>query len=224
MLDQNACSYSRDVVWLDLTLSPDDLWSNHFQHSCRKNIARSAREGVRVFTGSSDEHIGEFVRIYNDTMRSRRALPQYYFPHGFFCALRDELPESARFVFAEYRDQIIAATLYLHDEADVFSYLGGADAGFQLARPTNAVIWDTVQWAQRAGKKRLILGGGYAPGDGIFRFKATFSRLRQAFYIYSRVHLEQEYALLERQCCEYFRVGKLAGSYFPTYRQTPQHI
>jgi lipid II:glycine glycyltransferase (peptidoglycan interpeptide bridge formation enzyme) len=206
---------------VDLNLSLDDLWRNHFEHCCRKNISRAAREGVTVFAGSSQDHLREFLRIYSDTMRSRQALPHYYFSHGFFCALRDELPESTRFVFAEYRNQIIAATLYLHDDIDVFSFLGGADPGFQLLRPTNAVIWDTIQWARKSGKKRLILGGGYKPDDGIFRFKATFSRLRQAFYTYSRVHLQRDYVRLERQCREYYRAAGLAAGYFPTYRQTP---
>jgi hypothetical protein len=221
VLDQNACFYNNDIIWVDLTSSVDELWRNQLQHCCRKNITRSVQEGVRVFSGSSDELIREFLRIYSDTMRSRQALTRYYFSYGFFCALRDELPENSRFVFAEYRNQIIAATLYLHDNMDVFSFLGGADNSFQMVRPTNAVIWDTIQWARDAGKKRLILGGGYKPDDGIFRFKATFSRLRQAFYIYRRVHLEQDYALLERQCLEHYRVGKLAAAYFPSYRQTP---
>jgi hypothetical protein len=155
-------------------------------------------------------------------MRRNHAQDAYYFPFGFFRTLAEELPENARFVFAEYADQIVAATLYLHDETDVFSFLGGADAGFQSVRPTNAVIWNTIQWAREAGKKRLILGGGYRPDDGIFQFKASFSRLRQPFYIYRRVHLDQDYALLERQCREYYRVAELPPGYFPSYRQTPQ--
>jgi hypothetical protein len=223
-LDPNACFHDRDIIWLDLTLSADELWRNQFQHCCRKNIARAAREGVRVFTGSSDACIQEFVRIYTDTMRCRQALPRYYFCHAFFCAVRDELPENSRFVFAEYHNEVIAATLYLYDGTDVFSFLGGADTAFQMVRPSNAIIWNTVQWAREAGKKRLILGGGYKPDDGIFRFKSTFSRLRKAFHVYRRVLLEQDYALLERRCREYYRLSQLADDYFPSYRQTPHQV
>src|SRR5262249_37623077 len=146
---------------------------------------------------------------------AHQALPRYYFPHSYFCALRDELPHNTRFVFAEHRNQIIASTLYLHDDTDVFSFLGGAESAFQHLRPSNAVIWDTIQWARAAGKKRLILGGGYKPSDGVFRFKTTFSRLRRAFYLYRRVHFEQDYARLEHQCREYYRVAELPQSYFP---------
>jgi len=221
-LDPSACFYNRDIIWLDLTLGLDELWRDQFQHCCRKNIARAAREGIKVFSGSSDDDIREFLRIYTGTMIARHALPQYHFSHSFFCAMRDELAESARFVFAEYENQIVAATLYLHDAMDVFSFLGGADTRFQMLRPTNALIWETIQWARAAGKKRLILGGGYKPDDGVFRFKATFSRLRQPFHVYSRVHLEQDYALLEQQCCEYYRIAELPAGYFPSYRQRLQ--
>src|SRR5262249_10818444 len=31
-LDKNACFYNRDIVWVDLSLSPDDLWRYQFQH------------------------------------------------------------------------------------------------------------------------------------------------------------------------------------------------
>jgi lipid II:glycine glycyltransferase (peptidoglycan interpeptide bridge formation enzyme) len=220
LLEQSGRIYNRDIVWIDLCLSSEELWRQQLQHSCRKNITVATQEGVKVFSASTDDHIREFCRIYEDTMQRNNALEGYYFPASFFRAFRDELPENARFVFAEYKDQIVAATLYLHDDTDVFSFLGGADAAFQYVRPTNAVIWETIHWAQQAGKKRLILGGGYKPDDGIFRFKSTFSRLRQAFYIYKRVHLEQDYALLERSSREHYGIADdEVLSYFPSYRQ-----
>jgi lipid II:glycine glycyltransferase (peptidoglycan interpeptide bridge formation enzyme) len=155
-------------------------------------------------------------------MRRNHAQSSYYFPFSFYHAFREELPENARFVFAEYKDQIVAAMLYLHDDTDVFGFLGGSDADFQSVRPMNALIWSTIQSTREAGKKRLILGGGYKPDDGILHFKSGFSQLRQPFHIYRRIHLEQDYALLERQCREYYRVAELSPGYFPSYRQTPQ--
>lgn len=210
--------YNRDIVWIDLSLSPDQMWSTQIDQSCRKNINRAQREGVRVYAASSDEYLGEFYRIYESTMQRNQALASYYFPFDLFKAFRDELPENCRFAFAEYRDQIVAATLFMHDDDDVFSFLGGADAAFQQVRPTNALIWETIRWAQRVGKKRLILGGGYKPGDGIFRFKSTFSKLRRSFYIYKRIHLEQDYEMLDRRCREYNGIDHEPAGLFPSYR------
>jgi len=215
---QEDCVYNREIVWVDVSLDPEILWRDHFEHSCRKNINRAEKEGVRVFTGSSEDHIREFHRVYCETMNRNNAESSYYFPCEFFKAVREELPENSRFVLAEYRDQIVAATLYLYDDHDVFSFLGGADAAFQHVRPTNAVIWKTIRWAHEAGKKRLILGGGYKPDDGIFRFKSSFSRFRQPFYVYTRIHLHQDYGRFEQRCREFHGLNGEPISYFPSYR------
>jgi hypothetical protein len=216
-----GCIYNRDLVWVDVTLDPEELWRNHFDHSCRKNIKRAEKEGVRVFTASEDAHLREFYRIYRLTMEKNNALPGYYFSLEFCRAFQDELPDNARFVMAEYNGHIVAGTLYLHDQNDVFAFLGGADPDFQHVRPTNAVVWETIRWAHRAGKQRLILGGGYRPDDGIFRFKATFSRLRQPFYIYKQIHLRPEYEQFELRCRQHHGLNGEPIGYFPAYRYVP---
>ncbi|HKD79597.1 MAG TPA: GNAT family N-acetyltransferase [Candidatus Angelobacter sp.] len=222
LLDPQGLVYNRDIVWVDLSLSLEELWDKQLRPSNRNKIRIAARSGVRVFASSAEDHLREFCRIYEGTMRRNHAQDAYYFPFNFFRSLRDELPNNARFVFAEYEDKIVSAMLYLHDHTHIFQFLGGTDASFHSVKPTNAVIWDTIQWARQAGKKRMILGGGYRPDDGIFQFKASFSRLRQPFHIYRRVHLHQDYALLERQCRDYYSVADLPADYFPSYRHTPK--
>jgi hypothetical protein len=46
------------------------------------------------------------------------------FTHEYLEAIRDELGAHGGFVLAEYKGQVVAATLYLYDETDVFWYLG----------------------------------------------------------------------------------------------------
>ena len=215
------CEYNRDIVWVDVTLDPEILWREQFAACCRKNINRAAREGVRIFVGDNDDHVREFYRIYRHTMERNGALSSYYFSYEFFRAFREELPDQSRFVLAEFNHHIVAATLYLHDDDDVVSYLGGADGAYQHVRPSNAVIWDTIRWAHGRGKKRLILGAGYRPDDGVFRFKASFSRLRQPFYVYKHVHQSGEYKALERRFRESSGLLTASISYFPTYRYQP---
>lgn len=211
-------TFNREIVWVDTTLDGDELWTTHFQHACRKNINTALKNGVRVFESSTDAHLREFHRIYIDTMRRNSASSSYFFPLEFFVRLRDELGGHCRFALAEYRDSIVAATLYLYDDDDVFSYLGGADAEFQHVRPTNLVIWETLRWARGAGKKRLILGGGHKPDDGIFRFKCTFSRHRKAFHVFKRIHDESEYKHLDWLCRKHNAMNGDLIEYFPSYR------
>jgi serine/alanine adding enzyme len=212
--------YNREIVWVNTSLMPEELWSTHVEHSCRKNIKTAQANEVRIFEGTTDQHLQAFHRIYKATMRRNNALPAYFFSLDFFRAFRNELPDNSRFALAESHDQIVAATLYLHDEEEVFSFLGGADAEFQHLRPSNLVIWETIRWAHYAGKKRLILGGGYKPGDGIFRFKSTFSRFRKSFHVYKKIHIEHDYNLLERRRRNHLAMNGEPIGFFPSYRYT----
>jgi len=214
----------REIVYVDLTRSEESLWQESFTYTCRKNINRGRRESVRVFRATAPEHIREFHRIYIQTMDRAGADEKYYFPLDYFMAFFERMPDQASFFLAEYQDRIVAATLYLHDDTDVFSYLGGADHAFQRVRPTNMVVYELIRWAKQQGKKRLILGGGYKPNDGIFRFKASFSPLRAQFFVYRHVHLPEVYDHLCRAWAEYYQIDlpiAEVGDFFPMYRAIP---
>jgi len=220
MLDVSLTTYDREIVWIDVSLGKDVLWREHFSHACRKNINRSQRENVRVFEAETEDHIREFHRIYLHTMNRNNARSSYYFGLDYFLSIYRNLRSNARFVLAEHHGRIIASVLYLHDASDVYSYLGGADADSQEARPSNAVIFDTINWARQCGKRRFILGGGYQPDDGIFRFKSSFSRDVAKFYTYRRVHIPETYAKLERLWKERYGTAS-ASRHFPPYRVFP---
>ncbi len=212
----------REIVYVDLTKTEEQLWNSSLSYACRKNIKRANKEGVRVYRATEPADVEKFYRIYVRTMDRRQALRRYHFPLSYFLELFQQMRGNAAFLLAEYKDQVVAATLYLHDDTDVYSYLGGADETFQHVRPTNAVIYEAMRWAQGLGKKRLILGGGYQPDDGIFRFKAGFSPLRAKFYVYKHVQMPEEYDALCRAWSEYHGrdVGSVNG-YFPAYRWNP---
>jgi serine/alanine adding enzyme len=212
----------REIVYVDLTATAEQLWSESFSQACRKNIKRAMKEGVRIYQASGSHDIEKFQRIYLATMDRKGAMSKYYFPSSYFMDLFEQLPSNVAFVLAEYNEQIVAATLYLHDDTDVYSYLGGADEKFQNLRPTNVVIYETIRWAQSLGKKRLILGGGYKPDDGILRFKASFSPLRASFQVYRHIQLANEYDTLCRTwSAHYDRDLASSGEYFPAYRNIP---
>jgi hypothetical protein len=222
LLDASNVYFDREIVWVDVTLSPEVLWRDHFARSCRYSISRAQREGVRIFCGTTKEDIREFHRLYIQTMQRTHAQLSYHLPYKYFEAIRDELAGHARFVLAEYRGQIVSAALYLHDQANVFYYLAGSDESFHNVCPANAIIYDTICWAHAAGKKRLILGGGYKPDDGVFRFKATFSRYLRSFHTYRRVHREDSYAALNKSWRGYYGVCGDNGAFFPSYRCVPE--
>jgi serine/alanine adding enzyme len=205
---------------VDLTQDEDHLWRESFTQACRKNIKRARREGVRVFAATSESDAHELHRIYELTMDRQGAFEGYYLPPAYFVSFLERLADNSRILLAEHEGRVVAATLYLHDEADAYSYLGGADHAFQHVRPTNAVVHEMIRWARAEGKQRLVLGGGYAPGDGIFRFKASFSPLRAGLRLYKRVHIPDAYDSLRDAWRRHHGVeGETA--FFPPYRAVP---
>jgi hypothetical protein len=210
--------YNREIVWVDLTLSPERIFNEQFASSCRQNVRKAEREGIKISSGSDDDRVRDFFRIYTGTMQRNRALDRYAFSFEFFKAFRDELGDNAQFTFASHQGTVIAAWLYLHDDENMYYHLGGADAEWNHLRPANLMIWHTIQWAHAAGKKRMILGGGYAPDDGIFRFKSSFSKLTQSFYIYRHIHLRDQYAKLEQSFRDRCKLKDQDVNYFPIYR------
>lgn len=217
LLVQDDIYHDRDIIYIDLTLSEAELWQHSFNRACRKNIRRSLKEDVHVFPATTPEHIVAFHRIYEQTMRRNNASARYFFPVDYFMAFFTDMPDHAYFALASYQDEIVAGTLYLHDDTDVYSYLGGANHEFQQVRPTNGVVYHTIQWAQGLGKWRLVLGGGYRPGDGIHRFKASFSPHRAKFSVYKHIRAPNAYDAL----CELWQAHhqkELNPDYFPAYR------
>jgi CelD/BcsL family acetyltransferase involved in cellulose biosynthesis len=217
VLDAAGVQGDREIVYVDLALDPERLWRESYTRACRKNINRARREGVRVFEATTEAHALELHRIYEQTMERRGALEAYRVPPDYFPSFLEQMPDNARIVLAEHDGRVAAATLYLHDADDAYSYLGGADHEFQRVRPTNAVVHDMILWARERGIKRLILGGGYGPEDGILRFKSSFSPLRREFHTYRRVHMPDAYGELVERWREH-HAGADPGAYFPPYR------
>ncbi len=208
----------REIVYVDLLQSQEDLWRVSLTRACRKNVKRARREGVRVFAADTPDQIRQFHEIYLHTMDRNQALAKYYYSLQFFMAFFERMPGNARFALAEHAGKIVAGTLFLHDDEDVYSYLGGGYDAHQGVRPTNAIVYDTIRWAQNQGKKRLILGGGYGQNDGIFRFKASFSPLRARFSVYRQVHIADQYDVLCAEWAAHHEASPEHEGFFPQYR------
>jgi len=223
LLDPARVAFDRQIVYIDLTMPLEQMWEESFTYACRKNIRRAQRENVRIFQAACEADLDAFHSIYTGTMDRNQASKSYYFPRAYFADLLENLPDNALILLAEYQDRIVAGTLYLYDDENMYSYLGGADHAYQQVRPTNQVIYEAIRWGQAHGKKRLILGGGYRPDDGIFRFKSSFSPLKADFHVYRSIHLAHEYQQLCRAWEDYYAEPLPVRGFFPLYRVTPSH-
>ena len=214
-----ACvAVNREIVYVNLAWGEQEIWSRSISINCRKQIRKAQRAGVRIRCANSAEDIDKFHRLHKETMDRRAALNQYYRAPEYFHEIFRTLSENAFFVLAEYEDHVVAGGLFLHDETNVYWDLSALDMAFAHVRPVNAYVHETIRWACRQGKQRLLMGGGYQPGDGVFRFKAGFSPLRAEFSTYQRIHDAEAYEALNRAWSACHAPCSPPGDFFPAYR------
>ncbi len=221
VLRPSGLRVNREIVYVDLTLSEEDLWKDSLNSACRDALRRARRHGVQVIEASEPAHVREFHRVYASTMDRRVALGKYYRSPSYFLDFFTRMPKHVRFALAQYQGKTVAAFMYLLDATDAYGFLAGMDYAYRHVYPMNAAWLHAILQARAQGKRRFILGGGYQPDDGVFRFKAGFSPLRAAFRVYRQVHLGDTYAQLSRAWAEHYGRRPEDAGYFPAYREQP---
>ena len=128
---------------------------------------------------------------------------------------------NAFFVLAEYEGRVVAGGLFFQDRTELHWHLSAADREFGHVRPVNVYLYETICQALGQGRERMIMGGGYGKDEGVFRFKANFSRLRARFSTYQRVHDDAAYTALTQAWSAHHAGKQPVEGYFPAYRSRP---
>lgn len=205
------------------TLDPrDDLWTE-FEHKVRKNVKKAQRSGVEVELDPVGERLDDFLALYAHTMTRRAASASYRFPKAFFEAIRDGLGGQFMFVHALHGGVMASSELVLVSAERVYSFLGGTRGDAFDVRPNDLLKVEIMRWARAAGKTSFVLGGGYEPDDGIFRYKRSFApRGLVPFFVGHRVLDDRAYrALVDRRRAWSAATGQAwspRAGYFPAYR------
>ncbi|MGR6318425.1 GNAT family N-acetyltransferase [Micromonospora soli] len=210
-------------VVVDLRMPEDQLW-REFESKVRRNVNKATRSGVQIEVDEDGRRLTDFVRIYTDTMRRRQAAENYYFPRSFFEAIVRDLPGQFTFFHALHGGRVISTELVLVSGRSLYFYLGGTDEAFFDLRPNELLKFEVMRWGRARGKERYVLGGGYAPDDGIFRYKKAFApRGLLPYHVASRVLDAERYESLVRAHLAEGRRRDEAwqpdDSFFPTYRR-----
>jgi hypothetical protein len=197
----------------DLGPSADELWMD-YEHKVRKNVKKARRSGLRVEIDETGERLDDFLRLYGDTLERREAFDRYRFPRDFFERIRDRLGGRLAYAHALDGDRVVSSELVFVSATSIYSFLGGTEESAFPLRPNDLLKVELILWAKEAGKRRFVLGGGFQPGDGIFRYKRSFAPHGLVpFEIGTRVLRPDAYeALVERTG------GNPEPGFFPAYR------
>ncbi len=157
-----------------LDLPEGEIWAE-YAYKVRQNVQRARRQGLKVEVDLLGARLDEFHSIYLSTMKRCGAAQSYFFPRSFFESICMDLKGYYSFFHLTLGAKIIASELVLLSQDYAYSFLGGSfEEAFEL-RGNEFLKHESFLWCRNAGKRGIILGGGYRGEDGILQFKRGFA-------------------------------------------------
>ncbi|MGN7469758.1 GNAT family N-acetyltransferase [Brevibacillus sp. SAFN-007a] len=188
-----------------------------YSQNVRRNLKKAAANQVSIVEASDRDGLQAFLPLYRETMERNCAAPSYSYEAEFFTGL---LKETAlckpRLLLAMHEGAAVAGAIMLSG-ARFAHYQLGASRKADMPLGINHLLFDAmIQRAKEDGQEYLLLGGGNRDGDGLFRFKASFSKTgHYPYWMGKRVHDPAAYRLL----CEKNQANRAGdGAFFPAYR------
>lgn len=154
----------------------------------------------------TEDNVGDFSRLYSQTMERLRASKYYRFPESFFAALARIQGGVFSIAKALYQGETVAAVLLLLDGERAFYFLACSDESGRTLRAMNLLVHDTAMALSKRGFTQFHLGGGT---EGLLSFKQRFGPACVPLYIGRAVFDADRYAELSRNC---------RSDFFPAYR------
>jgi lipid II:glycine glycyltransferase (peptidoglycan interpeptide bridge formation enzyme) len=191
----DAENVNRNVL-VDLT--EKEIWYNSYEHSTRKNIKKANRLGLKATVVSGDdvtsEQLDVFINIYEKTMARNSADDFYYFPRNYFESMLRFNGHNTLIAFTIKDGTPIACELVLYGRSVGYSFLGGTLPEYYECRPNDILKHTIIEYLKDVGCNCFCLGGGITDGDGIFRYKKSFSKKGVVdFFIGKRIHSSSVY-------------------------------
>ena len=145
------------IAW---RLGEEDLEAGmHLNH--RRAVRKARNAGVTV---TAADGVGDFVPLYEETMRRANAAPFYFFAAEYWQSL--ERAQLVRFD-AQLGDETVASALCLGSPPWLHYHLGAtSDEGRRLGAMT-LLFLEAATWARERGYERFHLGGGVGGSGGL---------------------------------------------------------
>ncbi|OGK06691.1 MAG: hypothetical protein A2W80_16405 [Candidatus Riflebacteria bacterium GWC2_50_8] len=159
----------------------------------QRNYRKALKSGLKFVT-LTDYQL--FTDMYEEAMHRLAADSYYYFSPQHFAALAGLPQETRSFVgVQDSAGRLLATGMFLFDELSAHYHLGASSEAGREYQPNAFMMFEAAKAAVQADISVLHLGGGLslAEDDGLFRFKAGFSKHHHQFFIARRIHRAQLY-------------------------------
>lgn len=206
-------------VYIDLTLSEDELWKQ--TRRGHKRDLRVLQERGYTISMNNWDRLDDFLVCYYDTMRRLDASPFYFFPRAYFEKLRCCLGEGRIHLCLVELDGAVACAGLVTEINGLSQYHLSATADAHLQdHPSKLMLHYLRSWLKERGNRIYHVGGGVgALRDTLHLFKAGFSPLAADFYTWHIVPDQQIYdKLVDRRFEKQSKGSPPQSTFFPLYR------
>jgi len=188
---------NKDII-VDLNFSEDYMLKNIYDRSVRKNINKAIRNDLTIkhFSGDkiNNDWINKFKEIYNSTLQRRSADKYYYFSDNYFTSLNKKMGTNISYFFTQIKNKTISCELVTYKNHNAYSFLGGTLSEYFSYRPNDILKHQIINHLRKEGCKYFCLGGGVSEGDGIYKYKKSFSKNGiNDFFIGKKIYLNDIY-------------------------------
>lgn len=208
-----------NTVHVDLTV-PEHTLHAQLRNDHRLRIRRLYAQKFNVAIDDWSL-FDRFMQIYWEAMRHLGADQYYFFPAGYFRELREALGPRLHLLSVIAPDcSVAAAGLFTETNGIAQFHLSGTAQEHQRSAPSKLMLDSAITWSRATGNRVLHLGGGVGSReDGLYEFKAGFSRLRSPFQTWRVVCDPTRYSELLGTSGA---LNPLADGFFPAYRKPEQ--
>lgn len=196
----------------------------HTRETRRHQINKCKKLNMLAQVVPFTERLDLFVSLYQETMARVHATQEYCdFNTAYFQRMVKLMGDRLHLCVVDHDGESICASLYSEANGIVQRLFAGTRDRFTALSPSSLEIDYGRQWAKERGNQLMHLGGGIGGSrqDGVYLFKAGFSKLRHPFYTLRMIVDETKYHMLSSLRAEHLgrSVATLQGSeFFPVYR------
>lgn len=186
---------------LDLSEGTKSIY-NRLHSSCKRNIKKAEREGVKMKIGNSWEDMQAYYRLHCMTRQRQGVPPQ---PIKFFKSIHDHVISKGHGIIlsAEYRGKRIAGNVCFHfDDKAVYKY-GASDRNCQDVRANNLVMWEAIQYCLNNDFGSFCFGRTDIEDAGLRRFKLAWGAT-ETIIRYYRYAISEKAFIAGRQPCAHY--------------------
>ncbi len=203
----SVCSYGRRAGWRFIEFRDDTLFDEQAQpsvrfyyhhldlpgdlkeyfrnvrHGTRSSVNKAIRQGVRITIRDSGESMESYYRL-NCLTRKKHGLPPQ--PLEFFRKVLEHViaRKLGYIIEASYHGRPVAAAICFHFGNNAIMKYAAYDDAYQMVRPNNLLVWETIRWYAEAGYKTLSFGRTDLRSKGLRHFKNGWNTSERALHYY----------------------------------------